>query len=193
MKKLSDQELLVLICQDNERAFSALLDRHKQTLYRHIYQRIRSDQESEEILQNIFISFWNNRQTIVIRDSVLPYLMGAAKKNILGVYARTTKEIKHNHLLLARSEPFDYPVEEFMIARELETMMDMEVQKMPPTMRDVFILSRKEQLSVKEIAAMLGVSEQTVKNNITLASKYLRLKLTSKNMIGLFPFILFFN
>lgn len=193
MKKLSDEELLVLIRLDNERAFSALFDRHKGTLYRHIYQRTNLDTESEEILQTIFISFWKNRQTIVIQDSILPYLMGAAKKSILGLYARTTKEIKHNHLLLARSEPFEYPAEEFLIARELETLMDVEIQKMPVTMRDTFTLSRKEQLSTREIAVMLNISEQTVKNNITMAIKYLRMKLTSKNIIQLLPFFIFFN
>ena len=193
MKKLSDEELFTMIRLDNERAFTAVFDRYKQPLFRHVYQRTGSETETEEILQNIFISLWKNRQTIVITDSIRPYLMGAAKRSVFAYYSRTAVEIEHSQLLLARAEPFEYPAEEFMIARELETLLDNEVEKMPSTMRQIFLLSRKEHLSVREIASILSVSEQTVKNNITLASKILRGKLSARHMIQLIPFLIFLS
>ncbi|TDQ09451.1 RNA polymerase sigma factor [Pedobacter metabolipauper] len=192
MKKLSDEELFMLIRQDDERAFSTLFDRYKTLLYRHIYQRIKSETEAEEILQDIFISIWKNRQTIVISDSLLPYLLGAAKKCVFALYARTSKKIEHTHLLKEMEPAFEYPAEEFIMARELETIMDNEVQNMPQTMRLAFQLSRKEHISVREIAERLSISEQTVKNNITMALQRLRGKLNAKYMIQLIPFMLFF-
>jgi len=193
MKKLSDEELFKLVVQDHERAFAILFDRYKVSLFRQIYQRTNSVAESEDILQNIFISLWKNRDRLEIKGSIQPYLMGAAKRGVFALYAKTAKEIRHFHLLQVEGEPFEYPAEEFLIANELKDLMDMEVQKMPSTMRKVFQLSRKEHISVREIASLLNVSEQTVKNNITMALQRLRLKLASKHIIQIIAFILFYN
>ena len=193
MKELSDAELFRLIQGDDERAFSALFDRYKMPLFRHVYQRINSEAETEDILQNIFISFWKNRQAIAIKDSFRPYLMGAAKKSIFAHYALTSKEIRNSHLLQGREEPLEYPEEEFMIARELEEVVQNEIQKMPITMRQAFQLSRKEQLSVREIAEILSLSEQTVKNNITMAVQRLRGKLNPKQIIQVISFVLYLS
>jgi RNA polymerase sigma-70 factor (ECF subfamily) len=193
MKKLTDAELFRMIQQDNERAFSALFDRYKASVFRHVYQRINADAETEDIVQNIFISLWRNRQTIVIEDTFRPYLMGAAKKSVFAYYTLSAREIKNNYLLRDREEPVAYPEEEFIIARELEELVQHEVQKMPFTMGQAFQLSRKEQLSVREIAEMLNISEQTVKNNITMALQRLRGKLSARQIIHVLPIILYLN
>lgn len=193
MKKLSDEELFNLIRLDNERAITILFDRYKVLLFRQIYQRTRSEMESQEILQNIFISIWKNRKTIIVQDSIRPYLMGAAKKSVMALYARTTKEINNHHLLSIASDPFDYSVEDIIMARELENMLDTEVERMPATMRRIFQLSRKEHISVREIASVLNISEQTVKNNMTIALQRLRVKLSSKYLIYIASFMTFFN
>lgn len=191
MKKLSDEELFKLVRQENDRAFTILFDRYKVLLFRHIYQRTKSVIESEDILQNVFVSLWKNRATVEIKDSIQPYLMGAAKRGVFALYAKTAKEISHVHLLKAKAEPFEYPAEDFFIAKEMKYFMDMEVQKMPSTMRKVFQLSRKEYISVREIALLLGISEQTVKNNITMALQRLRIKLASKYIIQILVLLSF--
>lgn len=193
MKKLTDAALFRLIQQDNERAFSALFDRYKTSVFRHVYQRIHSDIGTEDIIQNIFISLWRNRQTIVIQESFRPYLLGAAKKSVFAYYASSAREIKNSYLLHDHKEPVAYPEEEFIIARELEELVQHEVQKMPRTMGQAFQLSRKEQLSVREIAELLNISEQTVKNNITLALQRLRGKLSSQQIIHILPIIVYLN
>lgn len=191
MENLTDKELLKKVRLGSERAFSVLFDRYKSMLFRHIYQRIKSVVESEEILQNIFISVWKNRETIVIDNSVCPYLMGAAKNCIFEFYARTAKDLAHSQLFLALPEPIEYPAEDFIVARELEYLIDIEIQKLPLTMQQIFILSRKQHTSIREIASILNLSEQTVKNNITLALKHLRLKLDLKYVISFFLWLCF--
>lgn len=183
MKDLTDEELFRLVQLDDERAFSTLFDRYKTQLFRHIYQRIKSASESEEILQNIFISVWKNRLTIVIKESLRPYLIGAAKNCVLEYYTKTARDIVHTKLLSGIPEPIEYPAEEFIIASELEGLINTEVQKMPATMQKIFRLSRSQHASVREIALMLSISEQTVKNNITMALKRLRLVMGSKYII----------
>ena len=123
----------------------------------------------------------------------MPMYSSGRNRHANALYAKSAKEIERHQLLQAEPEPFEYPAEDFLIARELEGLMEIEVQKMPSTMRQVFLLSRKEHISIREIAAMLSVSEQTVKNNITLALQHLRGKLTAKRIIQLLPFFVFLN
>jgi RNA polymerase sigma-70 factor (family 1) len=186
MNNLPDNQLFSLVQRDDQRAFATIFDRHKNKLFNHIYSRTQSVFDTEEIMQNIFISLWNNRMTVVIEDSVLPYLLGAARNSVLQFY------LQNKHSLAIRSlseleQPSVYTQEDYMFASDLESFIDHTVSKMPDTMRKSFELSRKENLSVKEIAEQMELSEQTVKNNLSMALQRLRLKLNDNYM---FPLLL---
>ena len=79
-------------------------------------------------------------------------------------------------------EPAHLPVEDLILAEDLQKEFDRELLKMPLTVQDVFRLSRKEGLSIKEIAARLDLSEQTVKNYISSALQTLRAYLKKDNL-----------
>ncbi|SFS46590.1 RNA polymerase sigma factor, sigma-70 family [Sphingobacterium wenxiniae] len=66
--------------------------------------------------------------------------------------------------------------EEHLIAKELSQLIDQEVDRMPPTMRNVFTMSRNQAMTIKDISLELSLSEQTVKNNISLALNKLKSK-----------------
>jgi RNA polymerase sigma-70 factor (ECF subfamily) len=92
--------------------------------------------------------------------------------------------------LLEKDEPSVLPVENHVIANELRQELMEEVEKMPDTTKTVFRMSRIEQKSVKEIAITLQLSEQTVKNNISIALKQLRKRMVSNKLSLLLFFIL---
>jgi RNA polymerase sigma-70 factor (ECF subfamily) len=193
MRNLPDAALFELVQQDNERAFSILFDRYKILIFRHIYKRTNSEWEASEILQNIFLSLWKNRSTIVIQDSLQPYLLGAARNSVLALYADTQRQLKREELLLGKFESVAHPTEAYMVAEELEQQLKREIAKMPATMKKAFELSRYEDLSVREIAAILEVSEQTVKNNLTSALNKLRGKLKLTQLVHVTPFLYFLD
>ncbi|MNH46718.1 RNA polymerase sigma factor [compost metagenome] len=64
-------------------------------------------------------------------------------------------------------------------------MIDREIASLPPKMQEVFLMSRKDNLSHKEIADKLGITEPTVKKQVNNALKTLRVKL------GLFAYLIF--
>jgi DNA-directed RNA polymerase specialized sigma24 family protein len=74
----SDEALLLLMQNDNESALATLVNRYRQQFYRQIFRRLGSEEDSKDILQEIYLSLWNNRKSILIRDSLLPYLSRAA-------------------------------------------------------------------------------------------------------------------
>ncbi|MFU1855720.1 RNA polymerase sigma factor [Sphingobacterium sp. NGMCC 1.201703] len=179
MKELSDKELFDIVKDDNTQAFSVLFDRYGNTLLSFILKRIGSISDAEDILQDVFASLWNRRHKIEIEDSIYPYLFKAAKYEVIDWMVQDQKRITHFERLVLPLE--NEPVgasnsDEKLMVQELSCMLDHEIAKMPTTMQSAFNLSRVEGLSIKEIAFRLSISEQTVKNNISLALSRLKLK-----------------
>lgn len=178
MKQLSDKELINALRNNDTGAFSVLFDRYSEILLRFIAKRTGTLADAEDILQDVFTSLWNRRAKIEIRDSIYPYLFQAAKYEIIDWTVKQKKRISYFEQLQvpSNSDPVSSDNnEERLLAKELSILLEKEVAKMPTTMQSAFNLSRLEGLSIKEIAYQLSLSEQTVKNNISLALNKLRL------------------
>ncbi|EHQ29087.1 RNA polymerase sigma factor [Mucilaginibacter paludis] len=193
MKDLSDKALFALVQDHDERAFAVLLERHSGLVYDLVYKRTRDDDDTKDILQDIFISLWNNREKIRIEESIYPYLHRSAKYAVIDLAIKNQRVTAYQSLLAKQDEPFCHPAETGLIASELQQQYEQEVARMPGTMQQIFRLSRDQQLSAREIALQLQISEQTVRNNITLALKKLRLSLGSDQLIVLLPLSLYIS
>lgn len=179
MKELFDKELFDLVKEGNTQAFSVLFDRYGNTLLSFILKRIGSITDAEDILQDVFASLWKRRHNIEIEDSIYPYLFKATKYEVIDWITHDQKRIRHFERLVLPLE--NEPVstsnsDEKLMVKELSFVLDNEIANMPTTMQSAFNLSREEGLSIKEIAFRLSISEQTVKNNISLALSRLKLK-----------------
>lgn len=168
--------------QDDADAFAVVVHRYRRQLYSQIYKRLGSTDDTKDMLQDIYLSLWNNRMSIVIIESFLPYLSRAAHYTIVDQYLFRKKRSALEVSLSLLDEPMYLPVEEMILAEDLQQEFDRELLKMPVTVQDVFRLSRKEGLSIKEIAARLDLSEQTVKNYISSALQCLRAYLKKDNL-----------
>ncbi|WP_426670419.1 RNA polymerase sigma factor [Mucilaginibacter sp. McL0603] len=187
---LADDELLRRIQMDDQQAFSVVVYRYNVRLYRIVYGRVRMEDDAKDIVQEIFISLWNNRHQIQFGAALYPYLSKSAFYAVIDWQLLHKKNISRHHLLLEKDEPSVFPVENHVIANELRQELMKEVEKMPDTTKTVFRMSRIEQKSVKEIAITLQLSEQTVKNNISIALKQLRKRMVSNKLSLLLFFIL---
>lgn len=178
MNNVHDIQLLEHIRADNRSAFTELVNRYTPILFRFIYKRTSSTEDTQDILQNVFASLWRRRMSIYVEDSLYPYLFKAAKYEIIDLMVKRQQYIERSAVLLARevTASFVYSGEDDFIAKELDDLIDQEVAGMPATMKNAFTLSRRHALSIKDIASELSLSEQTVKNNISLALNKLRMK-----------------
>ena len=182
VENLKDDALLTLMQQDDADAFAVVVHRYRRQLYSQIYKRLGSADDTKDLLQDIYLSLWNNRMSIVITESFLPYLSRAAHYTIVDQYLFRKKRSALEVSLSLLDEPAHLPVEDLILAEDLQKEFDRELLKMPLTVQDVFRLSRKEGLSIKEIAARLDLSEQTVKNYISSALQTLRAYLKKDNL-----------
>lgn len=167
---------------NDEQAFAVVVHRYRKQLYRQIYKRLGSEDDTKDLLQDIYLSLWNNRSSIVIKESFLPYLSRAAHYTIVDQYLFRKKRTALEVSLALLDEPSYLPVEDSILADDLKQEFERELLKMPATVQQVFRLSRTEGLSIKEIAATLNLSEQTVKNYISSALQVLRGYLVKDNL-----------
>lgn len=176
MKHSTDKELLDAIKEDNHAAFEVLFNRYWEYLFSIIYRRLNDRDQTQDIVQDIFIYIWNNRASLSIRTGMEPYLFTAARNQLYSLYRR-------DKLRLAREVELQYQTtvspqtDQLVLFKEVDRLVTEELERMPDNVRRCFTLSREEGKSIREIALELMLSEKTVKNNISDALKRLRVHL----------------
>lgn len=182
MKLPTDQELLLRIQDDDQQAFAVVVERYQLQLYKQILKKIGDTDQSKDILQNILITLWTSRHKLVIIDSLYPYLVKAARYAVVRYYLLQKKNILLETELSKWPENFQHSAESDMLAADLKEELEAELLKLPDAVQQVFQLSRKEGLSVREIALQMNLSEQTVKNYISSALQTLRIYLKKEDL-----------
>jgi len=170
---LSDQDLVTAMKNGDQKAFEALYEQYWPEVYTMIYRRINDREVTKDILQEIFINLWNYRHRIIAERSLAPWLNSIAKKQTISWY-RKQISTKQRETLYQENETLIVPAPTELEAKELQELLDLEIEKMPDNMKLSFRLSRFENKSVREIAEELSLSEQTVRNNVSMALERLR-------------------
>jgi len=172
---LTDQYLIMAMQSGDQKAFEALYERYWPEVYTMIYRRIKDREVAKDIVQDIFINLWRYRDKIIAEGSLAPLLNVTAKKQAISWYRKQTAS-KQRELLYHEDEVLVAPSTTELETKELQDLLDREIDQMPSNMQQSFRLSRYENKSIKEIAAELSLSEQTVRNNISMALERLRLQ-----------------
>ncbi|MFD1258340.1 RNA polymerase sigma factor [Mucilaginibacter terrae] len=169
----TDRELIGLISTGSQDAFQVLFNRHWKPLYAFVFRLTRDEDHSKDILQDVFMYIWNNREKLYTNESFLPYLHTIAKSSVMSNFRKNKVRLEGVDTLL---NDIQTPAnsDDKLLLNEVQVAVDTELSKMPTNMRQCFKLSRYEDKSIKEIAAELKLSEQTVKNNISVALQRLR-------------------
>jgi len=170
---LSDAELFRMTQQENDtRAYEILYYRYWPKLIDAAYKRLASKQKAEDLVQELFINVYQRRGQIVFTTSVQSYLSQALKYRILNEYRSTTTRNAYSSFFLNSlcKNDFANPLEVKELAGQIESVLN----SLPKKCLQVFLLSRKEKLTNKEIADQLKISTSTVEKHIVKALKVLR-------------------
>jgi RNA polymerase sigma-70 factor (family 1) len=172
----SDLELLEAIRHDDEEAFTELFQRYWKKVHAMAHVRVRSEEVTTEIVQELFISLWDKRASQSIKH--LPSYFYKAVKN---------KTLNHIEAQLVRKNYWAYykkfipgqenATENTVEFDELMNAVENGMEDLPEKSKKVFKLNRLEGRSVSEIADMLQLSEKAIQYHITLSLKKLRLHL----------------
>lgn len=179
----------VLAIKDGDlRAFNELFDRYGKRLYHFSIGYLKSASDAEEIVQEVFLKIWNNREELSAQKSFESYLFTIAKNSILNTIRKSKSE--QAYLSYAKLHPGkNVLLDDELNFRELEEAYKEAVEQLSPRRKEIFMLNREQSLSNVEIAEKMNVSVKTVENQMTSALSEIRKNLRS---IG-FSSIIFFE
>jgi RNA polymerase sigma-70 factor (family 1) len=178
LTNLTEAELAVAFNQGNSAAFTEIYERYWPRLYQHARRMLKDPDLSADAVQDIFMRLLARRGTFELRESIAPFLYQGLRRLIISQIRHEKVKSTFIERMMHSSDDCTLSTDEEMIAKELERLIDRETDLLPPRMREMFRLSREENLSHREIAERTGTSEGTVKKQVYFALKILRGKIT---------------
>lgn len=191
LKAENDSQLVTRLKNGERLAFNEIFECYWDQLYRKAYQRLQDESSSKDAVQNVFISLWQRRKDVEIKN-LRSYLYGAVR---FQVYKQIDLSNKHTHFF----EPFEammispLQTDQELIRDDLAKLLLAWIDTLPRKRRQIFVLHYQEQLTVPEIANELGITRKTVYNQLNNCVKELQWKLAKYYTLLLLIHFAFFN
>lgn len=166
---MDNQTLILALKNGSEEAFTSLYHKYcdKVRLY------YTNDSTTEEVVQEVFIKLWDIRSYVNENENLEGLLFIITRNMIFSNSKKNFNETFYKMSILAAYDKA-YDIEEELHAKDLRIYIERLVNELPPRQKEVFYLSRHEQLSYKEIAERLDITPKTVERHINEALKYLK-------------------
>jgi len=169
-----DARLVFLLGTGDEKAFTELYNRYWERLLFIAGLKLKDLSIAEELVQDIFLDLWNRRTSLDIKGEVGAYLAVSMKYKVINAQVKL-KRAEEYKLIMARDlSEEDHSTEQFLQFDELRQRLAALVNELPEKCRITYQLSKEHNLSHKEIATRLLVSEKAVEANLARAMKSLR-------------------
>ena len=158
--------------------FNQLFTDYYVNLYRFAYTYVKDSDISEEIVQEIFLLLWEKRNSLIISTSIRSFLYTSIKNKALNYIRDEKTRIGHENEFAREQSAKFTQILNFCEREELTQIIDQTIHELPKQCRIIFEMSKNENLTYKEIAQHLNISPKTVENQMGIALKKLRNKLS---------------
>ena len=155
-----------------------------------------TNEEANDIVQDIFIRIWESRSFINPQLSFSSFLYTMARNRIMNYFRDMDIDIKVKEILTTQKITVEETTESQLIYTEYQEILQAAIDLLPAQRKKIFNMSRVENMSHKEIAMKLGISVNTVQEHISEALKFIKLyfnKHADLTMTLLFPLFTFLN
>ena len=170
-------QLIENIKNGNQAAWDHIVGTYYQPLFGYVMSMVREKETAEELVQDVFVNFWAKRDRINITSSLKAYLYRAARNHTLNFIKRRNFELNYQRSLANQMTIQHNDTEQAFHFSELEKKLYASIDALPEKRREIFRMSRFEDLTYKEIATALDIPVRQVHYQIGLALKELRTKL----------------
>jgi len=186
--KQQEIELLLRLRDGDEEAFAILFNWYKDKLYGFLVGITRSEDKAHDLVQDLFLKVWQNRESLVDVGNLNAYLYSIAKNLAFDSFRRFSKEtLILEELSLSDDTLPDPTPADILIEKELSERIAAAVKRLPLQQQKVYVLRKEKGLQHEEIAEMLDLSVSTIKNHMKRALGNLR-KIISYSYPDLFIF-----
>ncbi|ASZ09654.1 RNA polymerase sigma-70 factor [Chitinophaga pendula] len=173
-----DDELLVLWRNGDLQAFDELFRRYFQPLHQYAVKNLRNAMLAEEIVMDVMLRIWNTNGAIHCPAGFKPYILRALKNAIFNHFRSSSPAIiSWEELPAGQDIPTYNSPDHKLIHDETRELYLAALSSLSAKKREVFILSRDERLTYKEIAHQLNISVNTVENYIAASLAHMREKM----------------
>jgi RNA polymerase sigma-70 factor (family 1) len=174
-----------LVVEGNVSAFEQLYNALWSRLYSTAYNYVRDKATAQEIVQEVFIKLWLKREDLQEVNDIQAFAVRAVQFRIFDFFDKRKVEIKYAQQVVERGDVMINNTHHLAEYNETLKVIEQEISELPDTTRNVFRLSRFEQLSNEEISIRLKISIKTVEYHITQSLKRLRMKIGDFLVIGI--------
>lgn len=171
---VTEKNLILNLRNGSYKAFEQLYEMYSSRIFYFSVKYTHSQQDAEGVVQDVFIKLWENREIIDPDKSFSSYLFTISKNIIFNQSRKKLNEIAYRDYLRAFLEETSDDDEHEIYIKDLRNKLEKSIQQLPEKRRQIYLLSREDGLSYKEIAEKLQISTKTVEAQISLALKALR-------------------
>ncbi|MGV8096119.1 MAG: RNA polymerase sigma-70 factor [Mangrovibacterium sp.] len=175
--QINSDELFIVqrMIEGDRKAFRYFFEKYYAELCNFVNIYVHDTNLAEEIVQDIFVYFWEKRGSLRLTHSVRSYLFSASKyRSLKEIRNQNTRQRILKGIRIADLDDQASQDELYFDTEEFRSVLNSAVENLPPKCKEIFLLSKIKNLSHKEIAERLNISVKTVENQITIALKKLR-------------------
>jgi RNA polymerase sigma-70 factor (family 1) len=185
--KLTDEQLIILVRRGDQQAFAEIYSRYAESLAGFAASKLYNLDDAKDILHDLFVKLWENREQLYITSSLRSYLFGIIRHRIIDKIRKNITREEYASVRQSLAAVYEQEIDKQLEVKELRQAIEKSLEQLAPRVKEIYKLSREEGLSNHEIAEKLNLSEQTVRNQLSVALKHLRKSLTD---VTAFVFIL---
>jgi len=185
------EEIIRRLKQDEKTALDDLFGYYYPRLFHFSKSILKIENQIDDVLQEVFVKLWLNRQKISNAETFNSYIFTITKNEVLNLIRTNLRDNTFRNELFRHSVAEEFQVQSQLEFKEVKSGIDQVVSQLPEKRRQIFILSRTEGLSNKEIAQQQNISEKTVEDHITHAIKKIKASLIEMGIISLLYVYLF--
>ncbi len=184
--QLSEEDLLPLLREGNQEAFTQLFYAHKAKLFSFVFDLTQSQEKAEDIVQDVFLKIWQQRGRLTIAENFNAYVFRMAQNHVIDQLRRLSRET----LILCDIYKKDLGTadnpEYLLEQKELAQKIKDAVEALPPQQKKIFVLHKEKGLRHEDIAKELNLSVSTVQNHMFRAIENIRKNLRIANPEAIF-------
>jgi len=185
------EEIILRLKKQDKSALDELFGYYYPRLHHFTKSILKIDNDIDDILQEVFVKIWLNRQKIGNPETFNSYIFTITKNEVLNLIRNNLRDQNFRDKLFLHGAGEEYQQQSELEFDEIKAGIDKLVANLPEKRQQVFILSRTEGLSNKQIALQLNISEKTVEDHITHAIKQIKNSMKEMGIISLLYFYLF--
>lgn len=175
-----------LLQAGDQSVFGVVFNYWQPVIYFKVRQLCKTDSDAEEVTQEVFIEFYLKRTQLSNPESIFPFLFTIAKRMAISNFRKSLVRSNYLQSLGQTWVESSFSLQEELDARELQVILESIIEQLPPQQQAIYRRSKFEEQSYQEIADEEGLSKNTVRNHMSLASKFVRFKLDKILLIFFF-------